>query len=269
MTTRHVLYLSHGSPDLSLTDHPARTFLKELGGRLPKPSGALVISAHFETPGLVVGGARQPETWHDFHGFPEALYRMRYPAPGMPETAERLVAALAASGIEAQLDSERALDHGIWSPLSLLWPQADVPLIPISVPTRTSTPAQLEIAAALGRWAQQNDFMLIGSGAATHNLGDRHFVHDAPDTWARRFHDWVIDIAARGDLKAMQDWQAAAPYARYAHPTPEHFLPLLMCLGAMEGQPLHALHESFMYGNLSMLALGSEDLTQRLDSAAA
>ena len=131
-------------------------------------------------------------------------------------------------------------------------------MIPISVPTRTSTPAQLEIAAALGRWAQQNDFMLIGSGAATHNLGDRHFVHDAPDAWARRFHDWVIDIAARGDLKAMQDWQAAAPNARYAHPTPEHFLPLLMCLGAMEGQPLRTLHESFMYGNLSMLALGSD-----------
>ncbi|OLO05335.1 DODA-type extradiol aromatic ring-opening family dioxygenase [Salinicola socius] len=257
MTTRQVLYLSHGSPDLSLIDHPARTFLREFGERLPKPRGALIISAHFETPGLVVGGSSRPRTWHDFHGFPDALYRTHYPARGLPEMAKTLVTGLNNEGIDTLLDAERALDHGIWSPLSLLWPQADVPLIPISVPMQTGVAAQLNSAASLGRWAEQNAFMLIGSGAATHNLGDRHFIHDAPDPWARQFHDWVIDVAARGDLGAMKDWRDA-PNARYAHPTPEHFLPLLMCVGAMEGQPLRALHESFMFGNLSMLALGSE-----------
>lgn len=263
MTSRQVLYLSHGSPDLTLTDHPARTFLLGLGGSLPKPRGALVISAHFEAPGLVVGAAGQPETWHDFRGFPAELYRLRYPALGLPPIAERLVTELAAAGVKASLDSERPLDHGIWSPLSLLWPQADVPLIPISVPMQADAGEQLATAAALGRWAEANDFMLVGSGAATHNLGDRHFSHDAPDAWAKHFHDWVIEVAARGDLSAMANWQHEAPNARYAHPTPEHFLPLLMCLGAMEGAPLEVLHESFMFGNLSMLALGSEAVITR------
>ncbi|KAA0016868.1 dioxygenase [Salinicola corii] len=257
MTTRQVLYLSHGSPDLSLTDHPARAFLADLGERLPKPSAALVISAHFEAPGLVLGSAATPATWHDFHGFADALYQMHYPARGLPEMAGSLAAELNDNGIDTLLDPKRALDHGIWSPLSLLWPQAEVPLIPVSVPMGAGAAMQLEIAASLGRWAEANDLMLIGSGAATHNLGARHFIHDAPDTWARQFHDWVIDVAARGDLDAMKAWRDA-PNARYAHPTPEHFLPLLMCVGAMEGRPLRPLHESFMFGNLSMLALGSE-----------
>ncbi|GHB30041.1 DODA-type extradiol aromatic ring-opening family dioxygenase [Salinicola rhizosphaerae] len=260
MTQRQVLYLSHGSPDLTLADHPARTFLLELGRELPKPRGALVISAHFEAPGLVVGAAERPDTWHDFHGFPAALYRLRYPAPGLPTTSERLVGELATAGIDARLDPERPLDHGIWSPLSLMWPEANVPLIPVSVPMQLDAHGQLAIAAALGRWVEANDFMLTGSGAATHNLGDRHFGHDAPDAWAQKFHDWVIDVAARGDLEAMANWQNEAPNARHAHPTPEHFLPLLMCLGAMEGKSLAVLHESFMFGNLSMLALGSEGI---------
>lgn len=256
--TRQVLYLSHGSPDLTLTDHPARTFLQALGRRLVKPRGALVVSAHFEAPGLVIGAAKHPATWHDFYGFPQALYEMRYPAAGSPGMARALATSLAAADVEVDLDTQRPLDHGIWSPLSLLWPAADVPLIPVSVPLEATSSTQLAISAALGRWVEDNDMMLIGSGAATHNLGDRHFVHDAPDAWAKQFHDWVIDVAAHGDLTAMRDWQATAPNGRYAHPTPEHFLPLLMCLGAMEGAPLEVLHESFMYGNLSMLALGSE-----------
>ncbi|WP_110600894.1 DODA-type extradiol aromatic ring-opening family dioxygenase [Salinicola lusitanus] len=268
MTTRQILYLSHGSPDLSLTDHPARAFLADLGARLIRPPAALVISAHFEAPGLVLGSAATPATWHDFHGFPEPLYRLRYPAAGAPTMARQLSEDLAVSGIDARLDPTRPLDHGIWSPLSLLWPDADVPLIPVSVPMAADTATQLQIAAALGRWAATNGVMLIGSGAATHNLGARHVIHDAPDTWARQFHDWAIDVAARGDLDAMRAWRDA-PNARYAHPTPEHFLPLLMCVGAVEGRPLRTLHESFMFGNLSMLALGSEELPGRLDTAAA
>ncbi|WP_251976659.1 DODA-type extradiol aromatic ring-opening family dioxygenase [Salinicola avicenniae] len=260
MNHRRVLYLSHGSPDLTLTDHPARDFLRTLGERLPKPRGALVISAHFETPTLVLGSAPAPDTWHDFHGFPRPLYDLRYPAPGLPETAAALARTLTMTGIDARLDSSRPLDHGIWSPLSLVWPEAEVPLIPVSVPMQIDTSGQLAIAAALGRWAEANDLLLIGSGAATHNLGDRHAAHDAPDTWARHFHDWVIDIAQQGNLEALKHWQQVSPNGRYAHPTPEHFLPLLMCLGAMEGAPLAVLHESFMYGNLSMLALGSEEI---------
>ncbi|WP_110665953.1 DODA-type extradiol aromatic ring-opening family dioxygenase [Salinicola halophilus] len=260
MPSRKVLYLSHGSPDLTLSEHPARAFLQTLGQRLPRPRGALVISAHYETAGLTLGSAERPRTWHDFHGFPNALYALQYPAPGLSGLARELADDLAANDVDTRLDPERPLDHGIWSPLSLLWPEADVPLIPVSVPMRLDNARRLDIADALGRWAESHDMMLIGSGAATHNLGDRHAAHDAPDEWAQDFHAWTIDVAARGDLDSMRHWEQMAPRARYAHPTPEHFLPLLMSVGAMAGAPLIALHESFMYGNLSMLALGSEAL---------
>ncbi|WP_157956966.1 DODA-type extradiol aromatic ring-opening family dioxygenase [Salinicola aestuarinus] len=255
-----VLYLSHGSPDLTLSDHPARDFLQALGQRLPKPRGALVISAHFETAGLTLGVAPQPRTWHDFHGFPDALYALQYPAPGLPALARELANDLAADGIDAHIDPDRPLDHGIWSPLSLLWPEADVPLIPVSVPMQLDNASRLDIADALGRWVDTHEMMLIGSGAATHNLGDRHARHDAPDAWAKAFHDWVIDVAAHGDRQTLAQWEQTAPRARHTHPTPEHFLPLMMSVGAMAGAPLTTLHESFMYGNLSMLALGSDAL---------
>lgn len=258
---RNVLFISHGSPDLVLRDHPARDFLRQLGEklgqRLPRPRGALVISAHFETPTLTLGAAAQPATWHDFHGFPEALYRLRYPAPGLPDVARRLADELRGEGVAVALDGERPLDHGIWSPLSLLWPAADVPLLPVSVPMALSDGERIALAARLGRFAEREGLWLIGSGAATHNLADRKPSDDAPDAWARAFHDWARDVAERGDLDALADWQRRAPQARHAHPTPEHFLPLLMAVAALEGRPMTALHESFMYGNLSMLCLAA------------
>lgn len=254
---RNVLFISHGSPSLVLTDHPARDFLIELGRRLPRPRGALVISAHFETPTLTLGGAEHPATLHDFHGFPEALYRLRYPAPGLPDVARRLADELRADGVEVAIDAERVLDHGIWSPLSLLWPEADVPLLPVSVPMALGDGERLELAARLGEFAESNGLWLIGSGAATHNLGDRKPADAGPDAWAQAFHDWARDVAERGDLAALADWRRQAPQAAHAHPTPEHFLPLLMAIGALDGAPMTTLHESFMFGNLSMLCLAA------------
>ncbi|HET8790842.1 MAG TPA: class III extradiol ring-cleavage dioxygenase [Modicisalibacter sp.] len=254
---RNVLFISHGSPSLVLTDHPARGFLVELGKRLPRPRGALVVSAHFETPGLTLGGAARPATLHDFHGFPEALYRLRYPAPGLPDVAQQLADQLRARGVNVDIDAERPLDHGVWSPLSLLWPDADVPLLPVSVPMALADGERLALAAQLGSFAEDKGLWLIGSGAATHNLGDRKPAEAEPDAWAQAFHDWARDIAERGDLKALADWQRQAPQAAHAHPTPEHFLPLLMAMGALEGTPMATLHESFMFGNLSMLCLAS------------
>ncbi|MFC3282957.1 DODA-type extradiol aromatic ring-opening family dioxygenase [Litchfieldella rifensis] len=263
-----VLFISHGSPSLVLSNHPARDFLATLGSRLPRPKGALVISAHFETAALTLGAAAHPETLHDFYGFPEALYRMRYPAPGVPDTARDLAQALQANGIDAALDPSRPLDHGIWSPLSLLWPEAGVPLLPVSVPVALDTEHQLEIAARLGEYAERHELWLIGSGAATHNLGDRKTEFAEPDAWAREFHAWARDTAEAGDVKALADWQRQAPHARHAHPTPEHFLPLLMSVGAMRGQPMATLHESFSFGNLSMLMLASQTLAEHWGQAA-
>ncbi|MDW5378132.1 class III extradiol ring-cleavage dioxygenase [Halomonas sp. HP20-15] len=252
---RPVLYLSHGSPSLTLIDHPARDFLAALGERLPRPRGALVISAHYETPDVALGAAQAPATWHDFHGFPKALYEARYPARGLPGQAAGLARSLQAAGIAVRLEPERALDHGIWSPLSLVWPRADVPLMPVSVPMALSETQRQQVAIELGRFAEREGLWLIGSGAATHNLGDRRAEGSAPDPWARMFHDWARTAAERGDATALSSWRESAPYAAYAHPTAEHFLPLAMCVAALEGRPMVTLHESFMQGNISMLCL--------------
>ena len=252
---RNVLFLSHGSPSLIITEHPARDFFVELGQRLPRPRGALVISAHYETSILALGGAVCPPTLHDFYGFPEVMYQQRYPAKGMPDTARLLAAELGTSGIDVDVEPRRPLDHGVWSPLSLVWPEADVPLLPVSVPMALADDERLALAARLGRFAEEQGLWLIGSGAATHNLGDRKPAEADPDDWAQDFHEWARDMAERGDLNALANWRWQAPHATYAHPTPEHFLPFLMAVGALEGQPMTALHESFMFGNLSMLCL--------------
>ncbi|MBF8222794.1 DODA-type extradiol aromatic ring-opening family dioxygenase [Halomonas sp. 328] len=257
---RQVLYLSHGSPDLVLRQHPARDFLTELGRRLPPPRGALVVSAHYETPDIRLGAAPAPETLHDFSGFPEALYRLRYPAPGLPEAAKRLADRLGAQGLSTRLEPERPLDHGVWSPLSLVWPEARVPLMPVSVPMAASHDELRRYARTLGEFAEAEGLWLIGSGAATHNLGDRKPFAAPPDAWAQAFHDWVRDRAAAGDPEALLAWETRAPAGRHAHPTAEHLLPLLICAAALEGEPLRALHESFTFGNLSMLMLASPPL---------
>ena len=263
---RNVLFISHGSPSLAISKHPARDFLMDMGKRLPRPRGVLVVSAHFETPTLTLGGAAQPQTLHDFYGFPEVMYQQQYPAPGMSDVALQLAEELSANGFEVHIDPERPLDHGIWSPLSLVWPQADVPLLPVSVPMAISDDERLALAAKLGRFAEREGLLLIGSGSATHNLGDRKPADAMPDAWAQAFHDWVRDAATRGDLKCLSDWQRSAPRAHYAHPTPEHFLPLLMSIGALEGRAMSVLHESFMFGNLSMLCLADNETVLAINS---
>ncbi|WP_162500847.1 DODA-type extradiol aromatic ring-opening family dioxygenase [Modicisalibacter coralii] len=265
----HVLFLSHGSPSLALETHPARDFLTALGRRLPRPRGALVISAHFETPRPCLGSAARPDTLHDFHGFPEALYRMRYPAPGLPDAAERLAATLTDAGFAVDLDARRPLDHGIWSPLSLVWPEADVPLLPVSVPMAMSDAERLAFATELGRFTEAEGLWLIGSGSATHNLGKRKPPGSEPDDWARAFHDWARDAAERGDAETLAAWRERAPHGALAHPSAEHFLPLPMAVAALGGAPMVTLHESFMLGNLSMLALADAATAALLDTTPA
>lgn len=257
------LFISHGSPDLVLRDHPARDFLVALGKRLPRPSGAMVISAHFETPALTIGAAAAPETIHDFYGFPAALYAMRYPAPGLPEKAERLKRHLDAAGLEARLDPARGLDHGVWSPLSLAWPAADVPLIPISVPRNADNAALMRIGRVLAEFATAHGLWLIGSGVVTHNLRALAPEGQPTPAWAREFHDWVKRHAERGDWHAFATWQTQAPHARLNHPQEEHFAPLVMLAGAMGQAPLVPLHASFMLSSLSMMMLASADLAHQ------
>ena len=242
------IFVSHGSPSLILDDVPARAFLASLGQLLPKPKAIVAVSAHWDTDVPAVSLARKPETIHDFYGFPEPLYRLRYAAPGAPELAERVAKLTGAAH-----DPHRGLDHGAWVPAMLGWPAADIPIFQLSVQP-AETPAH---HIALGRKLaslREEGILVMGSGSATHNL--RALVRSGdcePEPWAQGFDDWLAETLEKGDEASLADYRARAPHAREAHPTDEHFLPLHVAYGAAgEGAHGRALHRSFTLGNLSM-----------------
>ncbi len=249
------IFVSHGSPTLILDDVPARAFLASLGRQLPRPKAIIAVSAHWDTDVPAVSLARKPETIHDFYGFPEALYRLHYNAPGAPELAERVAKLTGAAH-----DPHRGLDHGAWVPAMLGWPEADVPIFQLSVQPEES-PAH---HVALGRKLEclrEEGVLVMGSGSATHNL--RALVRGGgelePEPWAKAFDDWLAETLEKGDEAALADYRAQAPYAREAHPTDEHFLPLHVAFGAAgEGARGRPLHRSFTLGNLSMASYAFE-----------
>jgi len=245
------VFVSHGSPMLYLeNDLPARAFLATLGSLLPRPKAIVAVSAHWNTERPVVSTASKPETIHDFYGFPEALYHLHYNAMGAPELAE-FVAELTG----ASLDPAYGLDHGAWVPAMLGWPKADIPIFQLSVQPDAAPADHI----ALGRKLtplRDDDILIMASGSATHNLRRlARDAHTAPEPWARQFDDWVAEKVEAGDEKALANYRAEAPFAKEAHPTDEHFLPLHVAFGAAgEGARGKPLHRSFTAGNLSMAA---------------
>jgi 4,5-DOPA dioxygenase extradiol len=243
------LFVSHGSPLLYLEqDLPARAFLASLGTYVPRPQAILAVSAHWNTERPAVSTAAKPETIHDFYGFPEPLYRLRYDAPGAPDLAQRVAALTGAQ------PAEYGLDHGAWVPALLGWPEADIPIFQLSVQPYM-TPAH---HIALGRKLaplREEGVLVMGSGSATHNL--RRLIrgqHELPpEPWAKAFDDWVAETVEAGDEAALANYRSEAPYAKEAHPTDEHFLPLHVAFGAAgKGAKGKPLHRSFASANLSM-----------------
>jgi 4,5-DOPA dioxygenase extradiol len=248
------IFVSHGAPTLPLDACPAREFLKGLGASLPKPRAVLAVSAHWDTETPAVNTVAVNGTIHDFYGFPEALYGMQYRAPGSPELAGRVIAALTASGLHASADSERGLDHGAWVPLMLMYPQADIPVVQLSVQSGLGPEHHLALGRALAP-LREDDVLVMGSGGYVHNLrmmarGDIA-APEAP--WAHDFAQWVGDALAAGRTAELLDYRRRAPYGAQAHPTEEHFMPLFAALGA-GGEKAKAtqLHRSTTFGSLRM-----------------
>ena len=244
------LFVSHGSPMLYLEkDLPARAFLASLGEQVPRPKAILAVSAHWNTEQPTVSLAAKPETIHDFYGFPEALYRLRYDAPGAPELAARVAELTGAAR-----DTGYGLDHGAWVPAMLGWPEADIPIFQLSVQPYMTPAHHIALGRKLAA-VREEGVLVMGSGSATHNL--RRLVrglHDTPpEPWAKAFDDWVAEAVETGDEAALANYRNEAPHAREAHPTDEHFLPLHVAFGAAgKGARGRALHRSFTSGNLSM-----------------
>jgi 4,5-DOPA dioxygenase extradiol len=245
------LFISHGSPMLALEPGATGIALNKLAASLDKPQAILVVSAHWESPDLRVSAASKPSTWHDFHGFPLPLYQIQYPAPGQPKLARQVIELLQQAGLTAQLDDERPLDHGAWVPLTLMYPQADIPVVQLSLPSQLGAPLQTRIGQALCSLREQG-VLLIGSGSITHNLAELDW-QAAPEMiipWAKAFRDWIVEQLEHGNTAALQDYLRLAPHARRNHPSAEHLLPLFFAQAA--GQRFAPVHQGFTLGALGM-----------------
>ena len=254
------LFVSHGAPTLPFEDaSPARAFLAGLGGQIPKPRAILAVSAHWETARPTLSGAERPATVHDFYGFPRELYALRYPAPGAPALAERAAGLLREAGLPAGLDPGQGLDHGAWVPLLLAFPEADIPVAQLSVQPAGGAAAHLALGRALAPLRDEG-VLILGSGGAVHNLGRIRYgggpLPVSAPAWAQAFEDWLVGAVEAGDAAALAAWLDEAPEARIAQPSDEHFLPLLVALGAGGGAPGRVLHRGFEHGSLSMAAFG-------------
>ena len=232
--TQPILFLSHGSPMTALGGDTLTRTWSDLAAQLARPAAIVAVSAHWTTQLPTLGGSAQPETIHDFGGFPEALYQLRYPAPGAPALTQRIETRLTNAGIASRIDARRGLDHGAWVPLRTLFPAADIPVLQLSVQPDLDARHHFALGAALAPLAA-DDILIVASGHLTHNLGEyMRGQPRAPETID--FRDWVHEHLLAGDSDALLDWLERAPHARFAHPSPEHFLPLFVALGAAGAQ---------------------------------
>lgn len=249
-----VLFLSHGAPTLPLDAGETGAAWRQLGAQLPKPVAILVISAHWETRIPTISRAVQPETIHDFSGFPEELYSLQYPAPGAPQMAEAAAQLLQQANIPVQLDDQHGLDHGAWVPLSIMFPQADIPVAQLSLQPEQEPAWHL----ALGRTLQplrQQGVLIVGSGAITHNLRAlfKHRQGEPAPAWVTEFCDWIAARIKEGDLDALSAYRTLAPHAEQNHPSDEHLLPLFVALGAASRvSDARHLNRVMTYGLLAM-----------------
>src|ERR1044071_8672137 len=190
------VFVSHGAPTLALEQNDTVEFLKRLGGELGRPRSILCVSAHWNTESPVVSAAERPETIHDFGGFPQELYRMRYPAPGAPKLAGRVRELLGEAGLPCPVSPTRGLDHGAWVPLKLIYPNADVPVTQLSVQPLLGTEHHLRLGRALAPLREEG-VLVLATGSATHNLS-RIGRGEVPPEWAREFDEWLFRKISEG-----------------------------------------------------------------------
>src|SRR3954465_3336060 len=217
------IFVSHGAPTLPIEQSPARQFISGLGSELGKPTAILVVSAHWESGEAAISSAGRPETIHDFFGFPQELYRMVYPAPGAPELASRVSGLLKQKGIATQLHPARALDHGAWVPLMLMYPEADIPVTQLAVQPERDTKFHFGLGEALSQ-LRDDGILILASGGATHNLYEfgRHRRDAPPAEGAPAFQEWLASTIESGNPSEVLDYRTMGPHAARNHPSEEH-----------------------------------------------
>jgi len=248
------LFISHGSPRILLQDLPSRDFLESVAGTLPRPKAIVIATAHWLTRIPAVGTAAHPEMIYDFGGSERRLFEMQYPAPGAPELAERVAHMMKDAGLHVGIDPNRGFDHGVWVPLLLMYPAADIPVIPVAIQPYESPAHHIAVGRALAG-LRAEDVLVIGSGTFTHNL--HRFYEETPATPqppdVLAFSAWMEDALTRGDVAALDKYRELAPGAVENHPTDEHLLPIFVAFGAGgEGAAARRIHDSADRGVVRM-----------------
>ena len=244
------LFLSHGAPDFAIIGHPAGEALRALGRRLVKPAAVVMVSAHWTSEPVGLTASATPETIHDFGGFPEALYRLRYPAKGDPELATTIAGKLKDADFDVDLNEQRGLDHGTWIPLSFMYPDADIPVIQVSLPA-----GGMEDWIRMGETLsplRKDGLLIIGSGGSVHNLREMN-REGSTAPWAHEFEQWLLEAIEGNHFDWLTEPGKFPTNFRTAHPTIEHYAPLIVAWAAGDRKsPGRRIHQSFMYGNVGM-----------------
>lgn len=248
------LFLAHGSPMLAIEDTVYSDFLKTLS-RQVQPKAIVIFTAHWESEILTISSLDGAyDTIYDFGGFPDELYQIKYPAKGSTEMAAMIEERFKQRGIPVKKDTARGLDHGSWTLLYRMYPEADIPVVQISVHPYLSPEKQFQIGECLQGLGEE-DILVIGSGVTVHNLRMIHWGQSTPEPWSVAFDDWLIDKVEKRDLESLFNYEKLAPYARQAVPRPEHFVPFFIAMGS--GNPDSApkiIHRSYDLGTLSYLS---------------
>lgn len=247
-----VLFLGHGSPMNAIEDNAFTQSLKKLGASLPRPAAILVVSAHWLTKGTFVSVAPQPKMIYDMYGFPEELYKVKYPAPGAPGFAKDVKALV--KSVSVQEDKEWGFDHGLWSVLIHLFPKADIPVFELSMDYHKPMQYHYDLAKELVQ-LRKKGVLVVGSGNITHNLRkfDMNNPSAKPVEWAHEFDEKIKKFLDSHDHKGIIDYRKLGTVAELSHPEPSHFLPLLYAIGLQDkSEALTYPHEGFTYGSFSM-----------------
>jgi 4,5-DOPA dioxygenase extradiol len=262
MTQLPSVFISHGSPMHALEPGALGASWRALAQSLPRPKAILVASAHWEAGLPTLTGAEHPETVHDFYGFPEPLYRLRYPAPGSQALAARVRELLKQQGDCSGIDGTRGLDHGAWSQLLHMYPAADIPVVQLSIQTGLGAAHHIDLGHKLAPLRDEG-ILVMGSGNLTHNLREafgamRGGAPSTPLPYVREFQQWVKSAIESGNTEALADYRRQAPHAARAHPSDEHFLPLHVAYGAAlgpKGEPPARTEQTYDDIELASLAM--------------